>query len=135
MARSLNQVELIGNLTRDPEFRYTPTGKPVCTFGIATNRTWTTDSGEKKEDTEYHRVVAWKSLAETCSKYLTKGTKVYVKGRLATGDWTAQDGSKKTTTEVVIDDMIILSPKKKDTPEPANSIDEDQIVDPDEIPF
>lgn len=134
MPRSLNQVQLIGNLTRDPEFRYTSKGKPFCTFGLATSRSWIADSGEKKEDTEYHRTIAWNQLAEICSKYLTKGTKIYVRGRIATSTWEAQDGTQKTTTEIVIDDMINLSSKKKgDTPEP--DIDEDQIVDPDDIPF
>jgi len=108
MARSLNRVQLIGNLTRDPELRYTPNGNAVCTFGLATNRGWTTDSGEKKEEVDFHRIVAWNKLAELCSQFLTKGRKVYVEGRLSTRNWTGQDGSQKTTTEVVIDDMILL---------------------------
>ena len=108
MARSLNRVQLIGNLTRDPELRYTPNGNGVCTFSIATNRSWTTDSGEKREEVDFHRIVAWNKLAELCSQFLTKGRKVYVEGRLATRNWTAQDGSQKSTTEVVIDDMILL---------------------------
>lgn len=108
MARSLNRVQLIGNLTRDPELRYTPNGNAVCTFGLATNRTWTTDSGEKREEVDFHRIVAWNKLAELCSQFLTKGRKVYVEGRLSTRNWTAQDGSQKSTTEVVIDDMILL---------------------------
>lgn len=110
--RSLNKVMLIGNLTRDPELRYTPSGTAVCSFGLATNRAWTTDSGEKKEDTEFHRVVAWNKLAELCSQLMTKGRKVYVEGRLQTRTWQAQDGSQKTTTEVVIDDMILLDSKR-----------------------
>ncbi|OGM20550.1 hypothetical protein A2771_03690 [Candidatus Woesebacteria bacterium RIFCSPHIGHO2_01_FULL_38_26b] len=108
MARSLNKVELIGNLTRDPELRYTPAGAAVCTFGLATNRQWTTDAGEKKEDAEFHRIVAWNKLAELCAQLLAKGRKVYVEGRLQTRRWTAQDGSEKITTEIVINDMIIL---------------------------
>lgn len=108
MARSLNKVELIGNLTRDPELRYTPQGTAVCTFGLATNRYWTTESGEKKEDAEFHRIVAWQKLAELCGQLLAKGRKVYVEGRLQTRRWTGQDGVEKTTTEVVINDMIIL---------------------------
>lgn len=111
-SRSLNKVQLIGNLTRDPELRYTPTGAAVCTIGLATNRYWTTESGEKKEETEFHRVVAWNKLAELCSQLLTKGRKVYVEGRLRTNSWTAQDGTQKTTTEVVIDDMILLDPRR-----------------------
>lgn len=112
MARSLNRVQLIGNLTRDPELRYTPSGNAVCTFGLATNRSWTTDSGEKREEVDFHRVVAWNKLAELCSQFLTKGRKVYVEGRLSTRNWTGQDGAQKSTTEVVIDDMILLDNKQ-----------------------
>src|SRR3972149_703372 len=112
MARSLNKATLIGNLTRDPEMRYTPQGTAVCTFGLATNRQWTTDSGEKKEDAEFHRIVAWNKLAEICSQLLVKGRKVYVEGRLQTRSWTGQDGGQRQTTEIVINDMIILDPKR-----------------------
>ncbi len=111
MARSLNRVQLIGNLTRDPELRYTPAGSAVCTFGLATNRSWTTDSGEKREEVDFHRIVAWNKLGELCSQFLVKGRKVYVEGRLSTRNWTGQDGSQKSTTEVVIDDMILLDSK------------------------
>lgn len=115
MARSLNRVQLIGNLTRDPELRYTPSGTGVCSFSIATNRNWTTDTGEKKEEVEFHRIVAWNKLAELCSQFLVKGRKVYVEGRLATRSWTAQDGSAKSTTEIVIDDMILLDSQRRGT--------------------
>lgn len=111
-SRSLNKVQLIGNLTRDPELRYTPTGAAVCTIGLATNRQWTTEAGEKKEETEFHRVVAWNKLAELCSQLLAKGRKIYVEGRLRTNQWQGQDGSQRTTTEVVIEDMIILDSKR-----------------------
>lgn len=113
MARSLNKVQLIGNLTRDPELRYTPTGTAVCTFTIATNRSWTTDTGEKHEETDFHRVVAWNKLAELCSQFLVKGRKVYVEGRLSNRSWTGQDGQQKTTTEVVIDDMLLLDSMRR----------------------
>ncbi len=112
MARSLNRVQLIGNLTRDPELRYTPQGTGVCTFGLATNRSWTTDNGDKKEEAEYHKIVAWNKLGELCSQLLTKGRKVYVEGRLSTRSWAGQDGIQKTTTEIVIDDMIILDSRR-----------------------
>jgi len=112
MARSLNRVQLIGNLTRDPELRYTPSGSAVCTFSIATNRSWTTDTGEKREEVDFHNIVAWRKLAELCSQFLTKGRKVYVEGRLSTRSWTAQDGTQKSRTEVVIDDMILLDNKQ-----------------------
>lgn len=111
MARSLNRVQLIGNLTRDPELRYTPTGAGVCSFGLATNRSWTTDTGEKHDETEFHNIVAWNKLAELCSQFLVKGRKVYVEGRLSTRSWTSQDNQQKTRTEIVIDDMILLDNK------------------------
>jgi single-strand DNA-binding protein len=111
MAKSLNKVTLIGNLTRDPELRFTPQGSAVCTFGLATNRQWTTDSGDKKEDVEFHRIVSWNKLAEICSQLLKKGRKVYVEGRLQTRSWQAQDGAQKSLTEVVISDMILLDSK------------------------
>lgn len=103
---------LIGNLTRDPELRYTPTGAAVCTIGLATNRYWTTESGEKKEETEFHRVVAWNKLAELCSQLLTKGRKIYVEGRLRTNTWQGQDGNQRSTTEIVIEDMVILDSRR-----------------------
>jgi single-strand DNA-binding protein len=108
MSRSLNKVQLIGNLTRDPELRYTPQGTAVCNFGIATNRQWTTDSGEKKEDVEFHRIVAWNKLAELCAQLLSKGRKVFVEGRLQTRQWQTNEGQDRQTTEIVIRDMIIL---------------------------
>lgn len=111
-SRSLNKVILIGNLTRDPELRYTPAGTAVCTFGLATNRSWTTQTGETKEETEFHRVVAWNKLAELCAQLLTKGRKTYVEGRLSTHSWVAQDGAQRSSTEVVIEDMIILDSKR-----------------------
>lgn len=111
-SRSLNKVQLIGNLTRDPELRYTPQGTAVCTFGLATNRSWTTDTGEKREETEFHRVVSWNKLAELCSQLLFKGRKTYVEGRLQTRTWTGQDGSQRQTTEIVIEEMIILDSRQ-----------------------
>jgi single-strand DNA-binding protein len=111
-SRSLNKVLLIGNLTRDPELRYTPMGAAVCTLGLATNRTWTTETGEKKEEVEFHRLVAWNKLAELCSQLLAKGRKVYIEGRLQTRTWTGADGRERQTTEIVMDDMIILDSKR-----------------------
>jgi single-strand DNA-binding protein len=113
MARSLNKVELIGNLTRDPELRYTPQGTAVCTFGLATNRQWVTEAGEKREEAEFHRIVAWNKLAEICSQLLTKGRKVYIEGRLQTRSWTGQDGAQRTATEIVASDMIILDSRRE----------------------
>jgi single-strand DNA-binding protein len=110
--RNLNKVMLIGNLTRDPEVRYTPQGSAVASFVIATNREWSA-GGEKKQAADFHNVVAWNKLAEICSSLLKRGTKVFVEGRLQTRSWQdATDGTKKYKTEVVIDDMIILGSKK-----------------------
>jgi single-strand DNA-binding protein len=108
MARSLNRVQLIGNLTRDPELRYTPNGTAVCSFGLATNRSWKTDAGEKHDEAEFHNIVSWNKLAELCSQFLVKGRKVYVEGRMATRTWTGQDGAQRNRTEIVISDMILL---------------------------
>lgn len=121
MARSLNRVQLIGNLTRDPELRYTPNGTAVCSFGIATNRNWTTESGEKKDEAEFHNIVAWNKLAELCSQFLGKGSKVFVEGRLATRTWQGQDGQQRTKTEIVISDMILLDGKK-----PAEAVESEE---------
>ncbi len=123
-SRSLNKVLLIGNLTRDPELRYTPTGAAVCTIGLATNRYWTTESGERKEETEFHRVVAWNKLAELCSQLLMKGRKIYVEGRLRTATWQAQDGSQRNTTEIVIEDMILLDSRRPVVGEEATATPE-----------
>ena len=111
-ARSLNKVQLIGNLTRDPELRYTPQGTAVCTLGLATNRSWVTESGEKREEAEFHRLVAWNKLAELCSQLLFKGRKIFVEGRLQSREWTGKDGNVRQTTEIVISDMIILDSKR-----------------------
>lgn len=110
--RSLNKVQLIGNLTRDPELRYTPNGTAVTSFTVATNREWTVESGEKREEAEFTRIVAWNKLAELCSQLLSKGRKVFVEGRLQTRNWTSQDGTQRTTTEVVISDMIVLDSRR-----------------------
>lgn len=165
-ARSLNRAIILGNLTRDPELKYTPAGAPVCTFGVATNRSWTTAEGQTKEDTQYHRVVAWNKLAELCSKLLTKGRKVYLEGRLAYRSFTGKDGQQRNITEIVLDDFIVFSDGRRvasaddlegATPEPeavevpaqateskteapkkkkkSKAGDEEETVNPDDIPF
>jgi single-strand DNA-binding protein len=101
---------LIGNLTRDPNLRFTPNGTAVCSFGLATNRTWTpSDGGEKQEKVEYHNVVAWGKLADICGNLLHKGDKTFVEGRLQTRDWKTEDGQERRITEIVIDNMMLLS--------------------------
>ncbi|MFA6981430.1 MAG: single-stranded DNA-binding protein [Patescibacteria group bacterium] len=121
-SRSVNKVILVGNLTRDPELRYTPQGTAVASFGVATNREWVSD-GQKKEAADFHNVVAWNKLGELCAQLLGKGTKVYVEGRLQTRDWTNDTGEKRYKTEVVIDEMIVLSSGKfgDSSAEPAAS--------------
>src|SRR5260221_383226 len=109
-SRSWNRVELIGNMTRDPELRYTPNGAAVVTFSIATNRTYLVD-GEKKEDVDFHRCVAWNKLAELCSQLLKKGNRIFVSGRLQNRTWEDKEGVSKNTTEIVLEDMIILTSK------------------------
>jgi single-strand DNA-binding protein len=108
--RSLNKVMLIGNLTKDPVVRYTPTSTAVCSFSLATNRSWTpSEGGEKQEQVEYHNIVAWSKLAELCGQLLHKGDKVYVEGRLQTRDWKTNEGQDRRTTEIVIDNMLMLN--------------------------
>jgi single-strand DNA-binding protein len=102
---------LIGNLTRDPELRYTPGGMAVASFGLATNRVWVTKQGERKEDAQFHRIVAWNKLAELCSQLLGKGRRVYVDGRIQYRDFVDSENNKKQISEIVIDDMIILDNK------------------------
>lgn len=117
----LNRVMLIGNVTRDPELRTTPTGQNVCSFSVATNRRWKDQtSGELKESAEFHNLVAWGKLAQTVSSYLKKGSKVYVEGRLQTRSWEDQTGVKKYRTEVILDNMIMLD-KKGAAPAPGAS--------------
>lgn len=111
MARSLNKVQLIGNLTRDPEIRYTGKGTAVATFSIATNRDWVGADGEKKEDVEFHRIVAWDKLGEIVGQYLKKGSKVFVEGRIQSRKWQTKEGEDRTTFEIVINEMLMLDSK------------------------
>ena len=105
---SLNKVFLIGNLTRDPELRYVPSGSAVATFTLAINRVYNTQSGEKKEQTSFIRVVVWGRRAEVCGEYLSKGSPLFVEGRLQSRDWETQDGQKRSTVEVVADNIQFL---------------------------
>ncbi|MBI4397967.1 MAG: single-stranded DNA-binding protein [Candidatus Omnitrophica bacterium] len=111
MPASLNRVLMIGNLTRDPEMRYIPSGQPVATFSVALNRNYQSPSGEKKEEVSFIRVVCWARLAEICNQYLKKGSSVFVEGRLQSRSWEAQDGTKKSTVEVVASSVQFLSTK------------------------
>lgn len=117
---SLNKVLLIGNLTRDPELRYIPSGSAVATFTLAVNRFYTTQTGEKKEQTSFIRVVVWGRRAEVCGEYLSKGSPVFVEGRLQSRDWQAQDGQKRNTVEVIADNIQFLrAGTKQGTAAPA----------------
>ena len=108
MAGSLNRAMIIGNVTRDPETRQIPSGQTVCSFGVATNRSWKDQAGNKQEAVEFHNIVAWGKLGEICGQYLAKGRKVYVDGRIQTRDWEGQDGVKRNRTEIVVDNMVLL---------------------------
>lgn len=110
-SRSWNRVELIGNLTRDPEMRYTPSGAAVVTFTVATNRTFVSD-GERREEADFHRCVAWNKLAELCNQLLKKGNRVFVSGRLQNRSWETPEGQTRYITEIVIEDMILLTNKE-----------------------
>ncbi len=105
----LNKVMIIGNVTQDPESRTTQQGQNVCTFSVATNLIWTDKSGQRQQRPEYHNVVTWRKLADICAQYLTKGKKIYIEGRLQTRNWEGKDGVKRYRTEIVADNMIMLS--------------------------
>jgi single-strand DNA-binding protein len=111
MAKDLNKVMLTGHLGADPEMRYTSTGSAVTNFRVASGRTWKDKEGTQHDDTEWFRVVAWDKLGEICGQHLTKGMRVYVEGRLQTRKWTDRDGQERYTSEVIAQDMIMLSPR------------------------
>lgn len=112
MSRGLNKVMIIGHLGRDPEMRYTPSGRPVTTFSVATSRSWHSADGERHEETEWFNVVTWGSLAEICNQYLRKGQQVYIEGRLQTRRWDDAEGNKHFTTELVAKEMIMLGERR-----------------------
>ena len=142
----LNRATILGRMTRDPELRTTTTGQPVCTIGLATNRTWTDQNGVKQERVEFHNCVFWGKLADIAGQYLTKGRRVYVEGRLQTRDWTGQDGVKRYRTEIVAENMIMLDgprgsgnagnigDSKKETP-PVPQDDGAEEIKVEDIPF
>ncbi len=138
MSRGLNKVQIIGHLGRDPEMRYTPSGRPVTTFTVAVSRSWNTVDGERHNETEWFNVVAWGNLAEICKQYLNKGQQVYVEGRLQTRRWDDKEGAKHTSVEVVANEMMMLGDRR----EHANSVGADAMADDtdmgageDEFPF
>jgi single-strand DNA-binding protein len=131
MSRGLNKVMLIGRLGRDPEMRYTPSGRPVTTFSLATSRTWNTSEGERRTETEWFNIVAWGNLAEICKQFLNKGQQVYVEGRLQTRHWEDGEGVKHSVTEIVANEMIMLGDRR----EMNNAGAEFSTEEEDEFPF
>ena len=107
----LNRATIIGRLTRDPEVRSTPNGKSVASFSVATGRQWTDANGQKQKQTEFHNIVMWGKQAETSQQYLRKASKIYIEGRLQTREWAGQDGVKRTRTEIIADNFIMLDSK------------------------
>ena len=138
---NLNKAMIIGNVTRDPDVRTTSGGQQVCLFSVATNRTWTDPSGAKKEQVEFHSVVAWRKLAEIIGAYVKKGTKIFVEGRLQTRSWDDPSGVKKYRTEIVAENVIILDRKPGTTGAPADvpvtppAETSEPEVNVDDIPF
>ncbi len=128
MTRGLNKVMLIGRLGHEPEMRYTPSGRPLTKFQLATNRSWTTAEGKKKTETEWFNIVAWGKLAEICNQYLTKGQQVYIEGRLHSRRWQDEDGVNHSSVEVIAQEMIMLdgrsSEKEPDSAEVSESEEE-----------
>jgi single-strand DNA-binding protein len=133
MTRSLNKVMIIGRLGRDPEMRYTPSGRPVTSFSVATSRSWSTAEGERRTETEWFNIVAWGSLAEICKQYLSKGQQVYVEGRLQTRYWDDAEGNKHSSTEVVANEMIMLGDRRESSQ--ANEDNNFLKDEEDEFPF
>ena len=133
---SLNKVMLIGNVGTDPEMRFTPGGSPVTSFRIATNRVYTTSDGERKQETEWFTVVAWKKQAESCNQFLTKGQRVYVEGSLRTRNWEGRDGQKRTAVEVIANRVLFLD-KQAVAPLPSEElpIEDAEVVEPEDLPF
>ncbi|MCC6190385.1 MAG: single-stranded DNA-binding protein [Anaerolineales bacterium] len=132
MSRGLNKVMIIGHLGREPEMRYTPSGRPVTSFSVATTRNWNAPDGERREETEWFNVVAWGNLAEICKQYLAKGQQVYVEGRLQTRRWEDQEGKKHFATEVVANEMIMLGERPA---RPASGGDSGAAAHPHELPI
>jgi len=140
MSRGLNKVMIIGHLGRDPEMRYTPSGRPVTTFTVAVSRSWNTVDGERHNETEWFNVVAWGNLAEICKQYLNKGQQVYIEGRLQTRRWDDKEGVKHTSTEIVANEMMMLGERRDHNnqnhqPSESSASDSDVTANEDEFPF
>lgn len=136
MSRGLNKVMIIGHLGKDPEMRYTPSGRAVTTFNVAVSRSWNSSDGERRSETEWFKVVSWGNLAEICNKYLTKGQQVYIEGRLQTRRWEDKEGNQRKSVEVVANEMTMLGERRDKGQSTSNSFDEmPPDIDEDEFPF
>ncbi len=131
MTRGLNKVMLIGRLGQEPEMRYTPSGRPLTKFQLATNRSWKSADGEKKTETEWFNVIAWGKLAEICNQYLSKGQQVYIEGRLHTRQWQDEEGGNHSSVEVIAQEMLMLNSKSEEQDSESN----EGIHSKDEYPF
>ncbi len=135
MSRGLNKVMLIGHLGRDPEMRYTPSGRPVTTFSLAVSRTWSSGDGERHSETEWFNIVAWGNLAEICKQYLSKGQQVYIEGRLQTRRWEDKEGVKHSSVEVIASEMMILDRRENNQHEASQEANFATDASEDEFPF
>ena len=134
---SLNKVMIIGNLGSEPEMRFTPNGRPVTSFRVATNRVFTNPEGERKEETEWFTVVAWNKLAEQCNQFLNKGRLIYAEGRLHTRMWEGQDGQRHQRTEIIANRVTFLDRQSAPLPEDRTEepVPSEGEFEPDDIPF
>lgn len=138
MSRGLNKVMIIGHLGKDPEMRYTPSGRPVTTYTVAVSRSWNSADGERHTETEWFNIVAWGNLAEICKQYLTKGQQVYIEGRLQTRRWDDKEGQKHTSVEIVANEMMMLGDRRDvnhAAEEPSTPADAEPAATEDEFPF
>jgi single-strand DNA-binding protein len=136
MSRGLNKVMIIGHLGRDPEMRYTPSGRPVASFSVAVSRNWKSSNGERRSETEWFKIVAWGRLAEICKEYLHKGQQVYIEGRLQTRQWEDKEGQQRTSVEVVANEMTMLSERReKGLSDDLSAEAPPPEMDEDEFPF
>ena len=138
MGRGLNKVLVIGHLGKDPEMRYTPSGRPVTTFTLAVSRSWNSSDGERHAETEWFNIVAWGNLAEICKQYLAKGQQAYVEGRLQTRRWDDKEGQKHTSVEIVANEMMMLGERRDanhGSDEQSTATDGELGAGADEFPF
>lgn len=136
MSRSVNKAILVGNLGGDPEVRSTTSGTAVCNFSLATNEAWTDKQGNKQQRTEWHRIVAWGKLADICGQYLSKGSQIYLEGRIETNEWTDRDGNDRKDKQIVATQLVMFGNASAEAHDPNVDYDpyKDSVTD-DDIPF